>query len=72
MKKLLFTAALLFLLAGAASAQNYKWATGVRFGGEMGGLTLKHKFDTANALEGILAFPWKNGFTATVMYERHV
>lgn len=72
MKKMLITAVLLLTFAGAAWAQNYKWATGVRFGGEMGGVTLKHKFDTANALEGILAFPWKDGFTATVMYERHV
>ncbi|MCD8171931.1 MAG: hypothetical protein LUD76_00445 [Alistipes sp.] len=72
MKKFAFTLFALLVMAGAASAQNYKWAGGVRAGGETVGFTVKHKFDSANGLEGILSYPWKNGFTATVLYERHI
>ncbi|MCD7971006.1 MAG: hypothetical protein LUF87_11720 [Alistipes sp.] len=72
MKKCIFTLTLLLFTVLAAGAQNYKWAGGVRFGGATGGVTVKHKFDSANALEGILAFPWKDGFTATALYERHL
>lgn len=72
MKKIILLATLALLSASAVSAQNYKWAAGVRIGGEMSGLTVKHKFSAANAIEGILAFPWDNGFLVTALYERHM
>lgn len=56
----------------AASAQDYNWAVGVRLGGEMGGASLKYKFNSANALEAIVAAPWNNGFLATVLYQRYI
>lgn len=72
MKKLVVTVLFVILFGSAACAQNYKWAAGARIGGETVGFTVKHKFNTANGLEGILSYPWKNGFTATVLYERHI
>lgn len=68
MKKMMVLAAML-LLAGTAAAQDYKWGVGVRFGGETAGLSVKHNFSSARGLEAILAYPWDDGFTATVLYE---
>ncbi len=56
----------------AASAQDYNWGVGVRLGGDMGGASVKYKLNSVNALEGILATPWKNGFVFTALYERYI
>lgn len=72
MKKLFCLIAVAFLTLTTVSAQDYKWAAGIRTGGETIGLSVKYSLDGVNALEGIFAMPWDNGFTATVLYERHI
>ncbi len=72
MKKFFCLVAMVFLTVSAVSAQDYKWAVGARFGGELGGATVKYNIDGVNALEAILATPWDNGFLATVLYERNI
>lgn len=72
MKKIIVVCAALLCFAATAGAQDYSWAAGVRLGGEMGGLSVKHKFNTTSAIEGILAMPWDDGFVVTALYERHV
>ncbi len=72
MKKLFAILTITMLSLSIASAQDYKWAVGARFGGEMGGATVKYNLDGVNALEGMLASPWNDGFVGTVLYERHI
>ncbi len=72
MKKLICMAAVAFMAVSAASAQDYKWAVGARFGGELVGGTVKYNIDGVNSLEAMLATPWDDGFLATVLYERHI
>lgn len=72
MKKLILLAAFAVASLTAVSAQDYNWGVGVRLGGEMGGASVKYKFNSVNALEGILATPWKNGFMLTALYERYI
>ena len=72
MKKLICLLVFAAVSLSVASAQDYNWGVGVRIGGEMGGASVKYKFNTANALEGIMAAPWKNGFLFTVLYERYI
>ena len=72
MKKLVLLAAFAIASFSIASAQDYNWGVGVRLGGEMGGASVKYKFNSVNALEGILATPWKNGFALTALYERYI
>ena len=55
MKKLFAILTITMLSLSIASAQDYKWAVGARFGGEMGGATVKYNLDGVNALEGMLA-----------------
>ena len=51
------------------SAQEYKNAVGVRFGGTSG-LTYKHSYAQSSAIEGILGF-FDNGISVTGLWERH-
>lgn len=70
-KKLLLTIAAVMLSWGA-SAQMYDWAVGVRIGGETAGASVKYMLNTDSGFEAILAAPWDDGFTATLLYERHI
>ncbi len=72
MKKLISLTAAILLAITSASAQNYTWGLGARIGGETAGVSVKHFFDAANAIEGTVAFPYKGGFLFTALYERHI
>lgn len=72
MKKILCLLALAIASFSAASAQDYNWAVGARIGGDLGGATVKYKFNSSAAVEAIFATPWDGGFTSTALYERHV
>lgn len=72
MKKFICLFAFAMASLTVVSAQDYNWAVGVRLGGEMGGASLKYKFNTANALEAIVAAPWDSGFALTALYERYI
>ena len=72
MKKLVLLIAFAIASFTAASAQDYNWGVGVRLGGDTGGASGKYKFNAVNAFEGILATPWKNGFTLTALYQRYI
>lgn len=72
MRKIAVAIIILFASITLVSAQDYNWAVGGRFGGEMSGVTVKHNFDASNALETILAIPYDDGFAATLLYEKHV
>lgn len=72
MKKTIGIIAALMICAGAVSAQNYKWGLGARVGGESVGFTVKHKFSPRKGMEGILSFPWDDGFIATALYQWHI
>lgn len=74
MKRLFVLAALVLFSIGAASAQNYDWALGLR-GGYTSGVTLKRNFGY-NAVEAIGSFhPNTHGedcgqsFSATALFE---
>ena len=69
MKKLYILAFILMLTAGAASAQNNKWAIGVRGGVTTSGITFKYNRAPGSAIEGILTIPYDGGFTAIGLYE---
>lgn len=71
MKKLLIALSALFLLAATElSAQNYNWAIGVRGGVTATGISVRHNFDPANSIEGILDF--MQGFNVYALYERNI
>lgn len=53
------------------SAQSYKTALGLRFGGLTSGITLKHFTNSNTALEGILSVGRKS-VIITGLYEKHV
>lgn len=72
MKKIIVLIAAALLTVTAVSAQNYKWAGGLRIGGDLVGMSVKHKFNSGSAVEGLFSYPWDNGFTFTGLYERHV
>ena len=73
MKKLILISAFTLLTASVSSAQDYKWAIGGHFSVESGGVSVKHKFNTQNALEVLLLKPeWDDGCIVNVLYQRHV
>jgi hypothetical protein len=71
---------LIIIIATAANAQtadkpksgsyDYKNAVGLR-GGETSGLTYKHRFQSGNAVEGILSM-WPYALGVTGLYEKYV
>ena len=67
MKKILLTTVMFLCLVILAGAQDYKTGIGLR-GGLYNGLTIKHFFGKATALEGIFDTRW-HGFDVTVLYE---
>ncbi|HJV19925.1 MAG TPA: hypothetical protein VJ552_08630 [Sediminibacterium sp.] len=60
----------LFFSVENSSAQSYKTAAGLRFGGLTSGLTIKHFTNSNTALEGILSIGRKS-VLITGLYERH-
>lgn len=44
----------------------------MRFGGDTGGISVKHRFSSSHAIEGLLSTYWKDGFMVTALYERYV
>lgn len=72
MKKIIVLFAVTLLCAIGANAQDYSWGAGVRVGGEMGGVSVKHKFSSSSSVEAIIAVPWDKGCVFTGLYERHV
>jgi hypothetical protein len=67
-RNLLVSAIVLMMSIGAATAQNYKTALGVKF--YPGAVTLKHFISNKTALEGIGYF-WNKGSRITGLYEIH-
>lgn len=63
-------AALMLLNADRITAQPYATGIGIRLGTSGQGVTVKHHFDTKNALEGIVTFGRKS-MLITALYERH-
>lgn len=73
MKKLLFFALVLgfFAVTGnRATAQDYKSAVGLKFGGYENGVSFKYFMDERTALEGILGIR-NHGAVLTGLYELH-
>ncbi|MDD3107906.1 MAG: hypothetical protein PHV49_01670 [Alistipes sp.] len=71
MKRIFLLLVLGALFAGTRlSAQNYNWAIGVRGGVTATGLSVRHNFDPANSIEGILDFV--QGFNVYALYERNI
>jgi hypothetical protein len=68
MKKLLVFAAAVLMSAGVASAQNYNYGAGLRFG-PSGGLDLKWNQTATNSWEFFLNFPGFKGISAAAAYE---
>ena len=70
MKKFLLVFSLLCATSAlSVKAQDYNWAIGVRGGETATGITVKHHFDPANGLEGIIDFA--KGVNVYALYERH-
>lgn len=59
------------IAASAAQAQDYRWAVGIRAASYTTGLTVKRTFG-ANAIEGMLVFPYDSGFNFGLIYERRI
>lgn len=55
---------------GQLCAQEYNWAVGVRGGVTTSGISVKHNFDPANSLEGIVDF--RHGFNVYGLYQRNI
>lgn len=71
MKKLLLILAVISLFgATKASAQDYNWAVGIRGGVTVSGITVKHNFDPANSIEGMVDFT--RGVNVYALYERNI
>ena len=71
MKKFLLVFSLLCATSAlSVKAQDYNWAIGVRGGEPATGITVKHHFDPANGLEGIIDFA--KGVNVYALYERHI
>jgi hypothetical protein len=68
MKKLLVLTLAVLMSVGVASAQNYKYGAGLRFG-PSGGFDFKWNHTATNSLEFNLNFPDFNGLSASVAYE---
>lgn len=70
MKKGIVLLFALLLSSATLFAQDYNWAVGVRGGITTSGLTVKHNFDPANTVEGVIDFA--RGFNVIALYERNV
>lgn len=71
MKKIIVVLFILSLTGvSRVSAQNYNWAIGVRGGVTASGITVRHNFDPANSIEGMIDFA--KGFNLYALYERNI
>lgn len=68
MKKILITLVALFGAVTLASATDYNWAAGVKFGSKASGISVKKNMGGA-ALEGIASFYYNNALGVTGLYE---
>ena len=68
MKKILITLVALFGAVTLASATDYNWAAGVKFGSAASGISVKKNMGGA-ALEGIASFYYNNALGVTGLYE---
>ena len=68
LKKLLFSFAFILLLSGNSFSQPYNTGIGVRFGGIMSGITVRHFVSERGAFEGLASFG-RHAFMVTGMYE---
>ena len=68
MKKILITLVALFGAVTLASATDYNWAAGVKFGSSASGISVKKNMGGA-ALEGIASFYYNNALGVTGLYE---
>lgn len=72
MKKFVALFAFIVITITSTNAQDYNWAVGTRIGGAMSGISAKHFISPLDAVEVILAIPYKKGFNLTGLYERHI
>lgn len=68
MKKVIITLVALFGVVTLASATNYNWAAGVKFGSAASGVSVKKNIGNA-ALEGIASFYYNDHLGVTGLYE---
>ncbi len=68
MKKLIVLLAAMFATVSIASATDYNWAVGVKFGSAASGLSVKKDMGGA-ALEGIASFHYDDLLGVTGLYE---
>ena len=68
MKKILISLVALFGAVTLASATDYNWAAGVKFGSSASGISVKKNMGGA-ALEGIASFYYNNALGVTGLYE---
>ena len=68
MKKILISLVALFGAVTLASAADYNWAAGVKFGSSASGISVKKNMGGA-ALEGIASFYYNNALGVTGLYE---
>lgn len=68
MKKILISLVALFGAVTLASAADYNWAAGVKFGSAASGISVKKNMGGA-ALEGIASFYYNNALGVTGLYE---
>ncbi len=68
MKKILVTLVAIFATVTIASATDYNWAAGVKFGSAASGISVKKNMGGA-ALEGIASFYYNNALGVTGLYE---
>ena len=68
MKKILISLVALFGAVTFASAADYNWAAGVKFGSAASGISVKKNMGGA-ALEGIASFYYNNALGVTGLYE---
>jgi len=71
MRKLILIAVLALMTVANVGAQDYNWAVGVRFGDDMGGVSVKKSISEQGKIEGILAVPYWHGINLTALYQRY-
>ena len=71
MKRIILIVSILFLsLSKMSYAENYSTGVGIRLGGITSGVTLKHFFGNAGAIEGIASIG-RHSFLLTGLFEKH-
>lgn len=68
LKKLLLSFAFIALISGSSIGQPYQTGLGLRFGGIMSGISVRHFVSPSGALEGLASFG-RHAFMITGLYE---